>query len=58
MRHTRWFGFVRHVIDAFFHILGDTDHCETAHKYDYLRALSYVEEQYNAVYREINLGNE
>jgi len=33
----------------------DPDHCETAHKFDYLRALSYVEERYNDVYREINL---
>lgn len=50
----RWFGFVRHVIDSWFHVLGFPDHCEQAHKSDYLRALSYVEDIYNDVYCSLN----
>jgi len=53
-RDGRWFGFVSHVIDSWFHILGYPDHCEQAHKSDYLRALSYVEDIYNDVYCSIN----
>jgi hypothetical protein len=53
-RDTRWFGFLRHVIDAWFHVLGYPNHCERAATDDYVRALAYVEEQYAHVYKSLN----
>ena len=54
-RDSRWFGFIHHVIDAFFHVLGQPNHCEAAHRDDYLRALSYVEDIYSDVYQSLNV---
>ena len=53
-RDSRWFGFVHHIIDAFFHILGEPDHCENAYHDDYIRALAYVEDNYNELYSSLN----
>jgi hypothetical protein len=53
-RRSRWFGFVHHIIDAFFHILGEADHCQSAYHDDYIRALAYVEDNYNELYSSLN----
>ena len=56
-REGRWFGFMRYTLDAWFHLLGYPNHCEAAHKSDYLRALSYVEDIYNDLYCSLNKEN-
>ena len=57
-RDSRWFGFVRHVVDAWFHLLGYPNHCERAYTDDYVRALAYVEDNYNDVYKSLNRDEE
>lgn len=57
-RDERFFGFVRLCIDAWFHLLGYPDHCERAAQDDYLRALSYVEANYQEQYSRINREHE